>query len=112
MAKEGASVAVAGEKLEPLQETVALLKQDAISNGHTASVFRAYKMDVSSSEEVKSTVDCLGEDFRQPVSAVVNNAGIVRESFLLDITEQKFDRVINVNLKVTISNHGDKLLTL
>ena len=107
MAREGASVAVTGIELWPLQETAAMLKDVAAQNGHTKSLFKAFKMDVSSSEQVDSVMGSLAREFGEatPLSAVVNNAGILRDALMLKMSESMFDDVLRVNLKVTHLSH-------
>lgn len=41
-------------------------------------------------------------DYNKPPSIVVNCAGITKDNFLLKMSEQDFDDVINVNLKVKL----------
>ena len=62
---------------------------------------KAYRCDVTSSEEVKETVV---EDVQKTfgsIDALVNNAGITRDGFLVRMKEEDFDAVIAVNLKGT-----------
>ena len=40
------------------------------------------------------------EQFSQPLSVVVNGAGIIRDKMLWKMTEEAFEEVIDVNLKV------------
>lgn len=59
---------------------------------------RAWRCDVASAEETaavcKEIVDEMG-----PVTVLVNDAGIVRDNLIGRITEEDFDRVLDVNLK-------------
>lgn len=59
---------------------------------------KAYKCDVSSAEETKSTVQEIRKDFGS-VEILVNNAGITKDGLLAFMKEEDFDRVIAVNLK-------------
>lgn len=61
---------------------------------------KAYRCDVSSSESVKETVAAVHADFGS-IEALVNNAGITRDGFLVRMKEEDFDAVIAVNLKGT-----------
>lgn len=58
------------------------------------------KADVSKEDEVenlvKSTIDKFGR-----IDVLVNNAGITRDSLLMRMKEEDFDRVIEINLKGT-----------
>lgn len=59
---------------------------------------RAYRCDVSSAEEAEATVKQVLADFGA-VWALVNNAGVTRDTLLARMKEEDFDRVIDVNLK-------------
>ncbi|MFM8331508.1 MAG: 3-oxoacyl-[acyl-carrier-protein] reductase [Candidatus Methylumidiphilus sp.] len=61
---------------------------------------RAYAANVASAADVEAMVAAIGADFG-PVEVLVNNAGILRDSFLALMSEQAFDDVIDTNLKGT-----------
>ena len=71
------------------------LKQEIESNGGKAAVIQ---FDATDEEgflnAIKAIVESDGE-----LSYLVNNAGIVRDGFLLSMKEEAFDDVINTNLK-------------
>jgi 3-oxoacyl-[acyl-carrier protein] reductase len=56
--------------------------------------------DVSSFEDCKALFEAAVEKFGR-VDILVNNAGITRDNLILRMSEQDFDRVIQVNLKGT-----------
>lgn len=89
-AKEGAKVVVADVNEKSGKETVA----EIMKNGMGFFV----KLDVSNREQskqmVKSTVEKYGR-----IDVLINNAGIVQDAFLSKMTEEQWDKVINVNLK-------------
>ena len=90
-AQEGAKVVVCDVKPESIEETVALCKEtrgDAF--GYVADVrdFQALQQMVDVTVEKWGRVDCL-----------VNNAGIVADAQIKNMTEDQFDRVIEINLK-------------
>lgn len=58
---------------------------------------RAYRCDVSNTDEVKATVDAVLADFGS-VWAIVNNAGITRDTLLARMKDEDFARVLDVNL--------------
>lgn len=58
------------------------------------------KVDVSISSEVESMVKKVIDEFRQ-IHVLINNAGIQTVTSFLELTEDEWDRVINVNLKGT-----------
>jgi len=62
----------------------------------------AYKVDVSNSQEVKEIVKKIAEDF-SGIDILINNAGIVRDALLIKMSEEDFQKVIDVNLKGTFN---------
>lgn len=58
------------------------------------------KADVTNYEEVEKVVKCAIENFGQ-IDVLVNNAGITKDNLLIRMSEEDFDRVIDVNLKGT-----------
>lgn len=54
--------------------------------------------DVSSSEYVKTLMDTAMEKYGS-IDVVVNNAGITRDGLIIKMSEEDFDKVIDVNLK-------------
>lgn len=64
------------------------------ASGATA---RAYRCDVSNADEAKATVDAVLADFGS-VWALVNNAGITRDTLLARMKDEDFARVLDVNL--------------
>ena len=58
----------------------------------------AMKTDVTSFTQAQATVEYAIEKFGR-VDILVNNAGITRDNLLLRMSEDDFDKVINVNLK-------------
>lgn len=57
----------------------------------------AYRCDVSYADEAKATVDAVLADFGS-VWALVNNAGITRDTLLARMKDEDFARVLDVNL--------------
>ena len=58
------------------------------------------KADVSNSEEVQNVVDKAIEKFGK-IDVLVNNAGITRDNLLMRMSEEEFDKVLEINLKGT-----------
>lgn len=58
----------------------------------------ASRMDVSNYEEVGETVDKILDKYGR-MDILVNNAGITRDSLLLRMKEEDWDRVLSINLK-------------
>jgi 3-oxoacyl-[acyl-carrier protein] reductase len=91
--KEGAKVAVCDVNL-PLAQAVA----DAIVKAGGEAL--AFKVDVTSNQDIAAMVSAVMAKWGR-IDALVNNAGILADSQLKKMTEEQFDRVINVNLKGT-----------
>lgn len=88
--EEGAKVMVADISLEGANATVALAPEGSI-----ASVVKA---DVTSKSDVQHMIDATVEAFGS-VDILVNNAGIVAFTEFLELSEEEWDKVHNVNLK-------------
>ena len=89
-AEEGAKVVVADMNEKAGEETVAEIKK----NGEGFFV----KLDVSNREQAKQMVKITLEKYGR-IDVLINNAGIVQDAFLSKMTEEQWDKVINVNLK-------------
>lgn len=100
LAREGASVAVAGNILSDCKETVASLRD--LSTGSEAT-FHPLEVDVSDSKQVSRLFTSLSNSFTggPQLSILVNGAGITRDKSLLKMTEEAYDDVLRVNLKGT-----------
>ena len=90
-AKEGAKVVVADVNEKGGEETTADIKK----NGGEA--FFA-KLDVTNREQSKQMVKSTLEKYGR-IDVLINNAGIVQDAFLSKMTEEQWDKVINVDLK-------------
>ncbi|MEH2072666.1 MAG: SDR family oxidoreductase [Nostoc sp.] len=91
-AKEGASVCVAGLSEKDIQEVVNRIKQEG-----TEAI--AVKCDVQRAEDVKAALDQTIKTYGR-LNYAFNNAGVEQPQIALaDITEEEFDRQMNINLK-------------
>ena len=90
-AKEGAKVAVCDINLESVQQTVELVE----SAGGEAVGFR---VDVTDKGSIATMVEGVMAKWGR-VDTLVNNAGIVQDAQFKKMSEDQFDRVIDVNLK-------------
>jgi len=88
---EGAIVAVADVKDETVREAVGQLKR----NGE---VVEGFAVDVTRREQIGAMVEQVKERYGR-VDVLVNNAGITLDARLQKMTDEQFDRVIDVNLK-------------
>ena len=89
-AKEGAKVVVADVNEKAGEETVV----DINKNGEGFFV----KLDVSNREQSKQMVKTTLEKYGR-IDVLINNAGIVQDAFVSKMTEEQWDKVININLK-------------
>uniref|UniRef100_A0A7V3ZVC2 3-oxoacyl-[acyl-carrier-protein] reductase n=1 Tax=candidate division WOR-3 bacterium TaxID=2052148 RepID=A0A7V3ZVC2_UNCW3 len=81
------------------QETAELTKKELeIIGGRSL----AYKVDVSDYQAVNEIVKKIAEDF-SGIDILINNAGIVRDALLIKMSEEDFQKVIDVNLKGTFN---------
>jgi 3-oxoacyl-[acyl-carrier protein] reductase len=68
----------------------------------TGGQAQKYKCSVNDSESVKVMIDEIIKKFRR-IDILVNNAGITKDGLMLRMTDEDFDRVIDVNLKGTFN---------
>lgn len=95
LALAGAKVAVAGRDAGKAQALAAQLR-DA---GHEAL---GLAMDAHAVDSIRSSVDAVAEHFGGRLDILMNCAGIQREEPLLEVTEEAFDEVHQVNLKAAM----------
>jgi 3-oxoacyl-[acyl-carrier protein] reductase len=88
-AQEGASLSIFDNHPENLQEAIAKL------NELTPQVW-GEQVDVSDRKRVFEAVE--RADAKQPVDVLINNAGIAKEQPFLEIDENDWSRIININL--------------
>ena len=58
---------------------------------------KAYKLDITDSNAVKTVVDDIENNFGE-IAVLVNNAGIAEQSLFTDITDEMWHRMIDTNL--------------
>lgn len=92
LAARGAKVACIATRAENAEETVAQCSE------HGADNARAYGLDVADTGAVAELVGQVQRDLGG-LNILVNNAGVTRDQLLLRMSEEDFDRVIDVNLK-------------
>ncbi|XP_042149839.1 estradiol 17-beta-dehydrogenase 8-like [Ixodes scapularis] len=93
LSQEGARIVAADKNKQGAATTI----QD-LPGAHE---HHALEVDVGSSDSVQTLFGDIKKLYSVPVSVVVNCAGITRDSFLLDMTEEAFDSVNTINLKGT-----------
>jgi 3-oxoacyl-[acyl-carrier protein] reductase len=92
-AREGARVVVCDVDQSAIDETVAEIRKGG-GESH------AFVVDVTKPASIRAMVDGVMQRYGR-VDVLVNNAGIVQDAQLVKMTEDQFDRVIDVNLKGT-----------
>ena len=90
-AAEGAKVAVCDINLESVKETM----EEVLAEGGEAAAFR---IDVTDKESIAKMVEGVMAKWGR-IDTLVNNAGIVQDAQFKKMSEDQFDRVIDVNLK-------------
>ena len=88
---EGAVVAVADVRDDAVREAIEQLKV----NGE---VVEGFEVDVTKRPQIDAMVERVKERYGR-VDVLVNNAGITLDARLQKMTDEQFDRVIDVNLK-------------
>ncbi len=90
-AREGASVAVAGRRLEKLREVISEVQK-------AGGAGLAMECDVTRRAEVERAVKGTVERFGR-LNVLVNNAGMLHVSTVEGISEEEWDRMMTVNVK-------------
>ena len=92
LAEQGANIAFtyvsSKEKADAIEQELLLLGVKA----------KAFKSDASIMSEAESLVKKVNETFGS-INVLVNNAGITKDNLLMRMSEEDFDRVLEVNLK-------------
>ena len=92
MASEGAAIAV----VSTTQEGASAAAEKLLAAGAPKAV--GYACNVASGEEVQNTVNAILAEFGK-VDILVNNAGITRDNLLMRMSEEEWDKVLEINLK-------------
>lgn len=88
--RDGAKVIAADRNFEAAKETQKLLGENVY----------AIQLDVATNSSVSASLEEILKVFNAPPSILVNAAGISRDNFIFNMSEEEFDDVIQVNLKV------------
>lgn len=94
LAKQGANVAVTGHSSLAAAESVA---DEIKAMGRSALAFQC---DVSKSDQVENLISELLTSWGS-LDIVVNNAGVTKDALLIRMSEDDWDKVIDINLKGT-----------
>ena len=77
------------------EKGLALLKEEILAEGGKSE---SYIMDVSNKDSIQAAVDAILEKFGK-IDVLVNVAGINRREGFLDVKEETYDRIMDINLK-------------
>ncbi|KAG8541101.1 hypothetical protein GDO81_029703, partial [Engystomops pustulosus] len=94
LSQEGASVIVVDLNIDSANNTVKSLTRGVPGQEHVALA-----ADVSKYDSVRALMEQIQSHFSAPPRVAVNNAGITKDDFLLRLSEESYDSVLNVNLK-------------
>ncbi|MBE3591442.1 MAG: SDR family oxidoreductase [Thermoanaerobacter sp.] len=92
LAKEGASIAI---HYNNSYKQAVKLREYIKSNFSYAEIFKA---DISDRQQVDNMIDSIYNKFGR-IDYLINNAGIAQIKPFIEITEEDWDRMMNVNLK-------------
>ncbi len=96
----GAARGIGRSIVETLLPDTRVIAVDLSPDLATLDGVTAVQVDLTSEDGVRSVVEAV-EDVGEPLLGLVNNAGITRDSRLVNMTETDFRAVLDVNLGVT-----------
>ncbi|RVE53231.1 hypothetical protein evm_002064 [Chilo suppressalis] len=100
LSREGATVIAADKNYNAAVETIKT--HTALASGSNAvGDHSAIELDVSDSKSVQNLVQTVTSQYKAPPTIVVNSAGITRDNWILKMSEDDYNAVLNVNLKGT-----------
>jgi len=92
LASEGANCVIVDVDIQNAENTAKEVREE--SNVETL----VFKVDVSNFQEVQNCVDETFKKFGR-IDILVNNAGITKDNLILKMTEEEWDKVLDINLK-------------
>lgn len=98
LAEFGANIIVIGRDITSLNETLTILKR----NGGYHSI---YVLDITKINEVEKTIETIIKNYGT-IDVLVNNAGINITKPALEIQEDDWDKVLDINLKSLFLFHN------
>lgn len=93
-AAQGADVAIFGTNKERAEQAIAEIRLQA----DPAQKALYFLVDVAKTKEVEAVISSLLAEWGK-IDILVNNAGITRDNLLIRMSEEDWDRVLEVNLK-------------
>ncbi|KAL4703158.1 hypothetical protein ACJJTC_016759 [Scirpophaga incertulas] len=98
LSREGATVIAADRNYDSAMQTIK--SHIALASGSNAiGDHSAAEVDVSDSKSVQNLLKTVLTQYKAPPTIIVNSAGITRDNWLLKMSEDDFNAVLNVNLK-------------
>lgn len=89
-AREGARVIICDIDSNGLRETEDIIKKNE-------GITESFVFDISNKQQVENTINKIIEKYKK-IDVLVNSAGIAEEKPFVELTEQEWLRIINVNL--------------
>lgn len=83
----------------------ALETADSLVNLEGASYHTHFELDVTSSEQISEFMEKVKKEYKRHPCIAVNSHGITRDDFIVKMSEERFNEVVNVNLKVLVTMH-------
>ncbi|KAI5633471.1 enoyl-(Acyl carrier protein) reductase domain-containing protein [Phthorimaea operculella] len=100
LSREGATVIAADKNYESAVETIKT--HTALASGaNDAGDHTAIELDVASAASVQNLVESALKQYKTAPTIVVNSAGITRDNWMLKLSDEDYDNVMDVNLKGT-----------
>ncbi|CAF4836471.1 unnamed protein product [Pieris macdunnoughi] len=100
LSREGATVIAADRNYDAALETIKT--HTALASGsNAAGDHSAVELDVTNTKSIQNLIQLLSKQYTEVPRIVVNSAGITRDNWLLKLSEEDYDSVVNVNLKGT-----------
>ena len=88
-------IAVAARRIDRLEHLKRELTEKAGSNTKVTCL----PLDVSSPALIRSAFDTIQHEWQAPADVVINNAGVAVSSSFLQVSEEEYDGILDVNLK-------------
>ncbi|XP_047035657.1 estradiol 17-beta-dehydrogenase 8 [Helicoverpa zea] len=99
LSREGAIVIAADRNYDAAVETIKT--HTALASGSNEADHMAVELDVANPKSVQNILQTAIKQYKAPPTIIVNSAGITRDNWLLKLSEEDYDSVLNINLKGT-----------
>lgn len=94
LARDGALIIAADKNKKNAEETISTVLKE-FKEKHIP-----LEIDVGNSTSIDEALGKIISEYGMPPTIIVNCAGITRDNFLLKLSEEDFDEVLQINLKV------------